>query len=107
MELTGDLLLGPHAAARSRVGRSSRDELVHSDGPPVLALLIGTPHGRWHAEFTSTARSAVAAARLLCAANGVTVLSDANVDTPATLGMAVILSWRFVMVRLATSRHVP
>ena len=95
MELTDDLLPGPHAVGHS-LGRPARHALVHCDGPPVLAILLGTPQGRWHAEFTSTARGARAAARLLCAANGVSVLSDATVDTPMTLGMAVLLSWRFV-----------
>ena len=95
MELTDDLLPGPPAVGHS-LGRPARHALVHCDGPPVLASLLGTPQGRWHAEFTSTARGARAAARLLCAASGVSVLSDATVDTPVALGMAVLLSWRFV-----------
>ena len=95
MELTDDLLPGLHAVGHT-LGRSAQQALLHCDGPPVLAILLGTPQGRWHAEFTSTARGARAAARLLCAANGVSVLFDATVDTPVALGMAVMLSWRFV-----------
>ena len=95
METTGDLLPGPHALGKS-LGRLARRAVVHCDGPLVLSVLFGTPQGRWHAEFTSTARAARDATRLLCVANGVSVLSDATVDAPVTLGMAVTLSWRFV-----------
>ena len=86
-------LLGPVAKRR---GRPSRDALVHEDGPVVLSVLIGTPEGRWRAEFTRTSRGALDATLLLCVANGVSVLTDAVVDAPVTLGMALMISWRFV-----------
>ena len=59
-------------------------------------MLLGTPQGRWHAELTRTSRSLGEATLLLCAANDVSVLPDAVVDTPVTFGMAVMISWRFV-----------
>ena len=92
-----DLPLAPlHPPLGTRRGRLSRDALVHEDGPPVLCIFIGTPQGRWHAEFARTSRAPGDATLFLCAANSVSVLADADVETPVTFGMAVIISWRFV-----------
>ena len=66
-----------------------------------MRVIVGTPLGRWHAEFTSSARAAQLATRLLGVANGVNDLSHIVVDTPVTLGMALTLSWRFVHGTLA------
>ena len=66
-------------------GRPARAELVRCDGPPVLCVLVGTPQGRWHDQFTLMRRGGGEAARMLCAANGVRDHSEVAVDTPVTL----------------------
>ena len=71
-------------------------ELVLRDRPPVLCVLVGTPEGRWHEEFTFRRSSGGEVARMLSAANGVCDQAQVVVDAPVTFGLAVMLSWRFV-----------
>ena len=54
-----------------RRGRPALAELVLRDGPPVLCVLVGTPEGRWHEEFTFRRGCGGEVARMLSAANGV------------------------------------
>ena len=49
-----------------RVGRTSLHQMVFADGGPILCVIIGTPYGRWHAEFTADTSAGVEATRLLC-----------------------------------------
>ena len=79
-----------------RRGRPALAELVLRDGPPVLCVLVGTPEGRWHEEFTFRRGSGGEVARMLSAANGVCDQAQVVVDAPVTFGLAVMLSWRFV-----------
>ena len=79
-----------------RVGRTSLHQMVFADGGPILCVIIGTPYGRWHAEFTADTSAGVEATRLLCEALGCIGLSVSAVDTPVTLGIAVVQSWRFI-----------
>ena len=51
-------------------GRPALAELVLHDGPPVLCVLVGTPEGRWHEEFTFMRGVGGEVARMLCVANG-------------------------------------
>ena len=90
------LLLGLAVDPSTRRGRLGPEALVHSDGPALFCVVVGTPEGRWHAELTSAARGARLATRLLCVANDVLVSFDVTVDTLVTLGVALMLSWRFV-----------
>jgi len=84
---------------RSRAGvprrAGTREALVLRDGPPVLCVLIGTPQGRWHAEFTNIG-SGREAMRLLCVASGIFDMTGFVVDTPVACGLAVMVAWRFV-----------
>ena len=96
----GTLVADAPIVRRSRVcgtrrGRPSREALAFRDGPPALCVLVATPEGRWHAEFTSrgTGREAT---RLLRAANGVRDFGELVMNTPAACGLAVMLGWRFV-----------
>jgi hypothetical protein len=43
-----------------------RADRILQDGPPILCVIIGTPKGRWHAEFQSRTREASHLRRLLC-----------------------------------------
>jgi hypothetical protein len=38
--------------------KGTRADLILQDGPPTLCVIIGTPQGRWHAEFQSRTREA-------------------------------------------------
>ena len=95
MQLADVLVVGLAGAVVQRCGRRPLGALVHSDGPPVLCVVIGMPQGRWHAELTGVSPAARECRRLLTIANGVTTVSDVSVDAPATLGLAVLLGWRF------------
>ena len=96
MQLADVLVVGLPAAVVPRSGRRPLDALVHSDGPPVLCVVIGMPTGRWHAELSGVSPAARECRRLLTIANGVTTVSGVAVDAPATFGLAVLLGWRFV-----------
>ena len=95
MQLAEVLVPGLAGAVVPRCGRRPLCALVHSDGPPVLCVVIGMPQGRWHAELTGVSPAARECRRLLTIANGVTTVSDVAVDAPATFGLAVLLGWRF------------
>ena len=97
----GTLVADEPIVCRSRVrgtrsGRPLREALVLRDGPPVLCVLVATPEGRWHAEFTSRGVGREAT-RLLCAANGVQDFGEFAMNTLAACGLAVMLGWRFVL----------
>ena len=84
--------LGRHAGQWARahvwhVGRPSREEMLLQDGPIVLCVLLGTPHGRWRSEFTAPTRAALEARSLLCHALGVTDVLHSASDTFAMVGM--------------------
>ena len=96
MQLADVLAAGLAGAVVPRSGRRPLGALVHSDGPPVLCVVIGTPQGRWHAEFTGVSLAARECWRVHLIANGATTVPDVVVDAPATFGLAVLLGWRFV-----------
>ena len=87
----GDKLLSRPAQTRAmRCARPSREHTVLQDGSLVLGLVLATPQGRWHSEFTLATREALVARRLLSDALGVADASQSVVDTPAMLGMTVL-----------------
>ena len=88
----------------TQVRRPSREHLVCQDGPLVLCVLLGTPHGRWQSEFTSPTRAALAARRLLSDALGVEDALHSVCHSPALLGMIVFQSWH-VVSDTASRRH--
>ena len=96
MQLADVLVVGLPGAVVPRSGRRPLGALVHSDGSPVLCVVIGMPTGRWHAELSGVSLAARGRRRLLTIANGATTVSDVAVDAPATFGLAVLLRWRFV-----------
>ena len=55
----------------------------------MLGLVLATPQGRWHSEFTLPTREALVARRLLSDALGVADASHSVGDTHAMLGMIV------------------
>ena len=82
-------------AGGKRLGRPSREALVLRNGPPVLCVLVATPEGRWHAEFTSMG-SGREGTRVLCDASDVRDIVVLVMDTPAACGLAAMRAWRFV-----------
>ena len=74
MQLADVLVVAFARAVVQRSGRRSLGALVHSDGPSVLCVVIGTPQGRWHAEFMGVSPAARACRRLLMIANGATTV---------------------------------
>ena len=74
------------------------DDLVVRDGPPLLCVIAGTRHGRWHVEVTKNTAAAMEATCLLFDACIVNDLPEAAVDSAVTLGIAVLQSWCIVHV---------
>ena len=107
MQLADVLVVGLAGAVVQRSGRRPLGALVHSDGPPVLRVVIGTPQGRWHAEFTGVSLAARECRRLLLLV-GATTVSDVAVGAPATFALAVLLDWCILcMAQMATNRLGP
>ena len=76
--------------------RGTRSEQAPRGGLFVILVMRGTQGGRWHAELMSGNSAAPQGRQLLCQSLGVTELADDAVNAFATLGIAVLASWRFV-----------
>ena len=74
----------------TRGGQRSRQTLVLQDGLPVLAIVLGMPVERWHAEFTADTSAGREASRLLRHSIGVGCLSQLLSAHAAALGMVVL-----------------
>ena len=89
MECGDRPLSRPPQTRAMRCTRPWREQMVLQDGPLAFGLLLATPQGRWHSEFTSATREALVARRVLSDALGVADASQSVGDTPAMLGMIV------------------
>ena len=109
MQFAVVLVVGLAGPVVQRSGRRSLGALVHSDVPPVLCVVIGTPQGRWHGELTGASLAARECRRLSLLANGATTVSDVSVEAPAPFGLAALLGWRFFLctAQMATNRLGP
>ena len=107
---------GPRSVARSRAtlvrqgqpdepvrplavhaGPPRREEQLHTRGPPVLAVLVGTPTGRWSTELSAQTAAARSAQAWISSIVGARIGDAAAHAEPRVVGLAVLESWRFVM----------
>ena len=84
--------------------KGTRADLILQDGPPTLCVIIGTPQGRWHAEFQSLTPEAAHCRRLLCQALNVQDLAERTCESSTMLGIAVMTGWH-VVTSSVTNEH--
>jgi len=81
-------------------GQPSRQDCLRKPGPLTLAVIVGTPNGRWSAELSGKNKESKKALTLLSAALGGHLNSDNAErqleDRPAALAIVVLEGWRFV-----------
>ena len=81
-------------------GQPSRQDCLRKPGPLTLAVIVGTPNGRWSAELSGKNKESKKALTLLSAALGGHLNPDNAErqleDRPAALCIVVLEGWRFV-----------
>ena len=90
----------PNSTARPK-GQPRRQEQLRKPGPLTLAVIVGTPNGRWSAELSGKTNASKKAVMLLSEALGghlKTYSAEGQLeDRAAALAIVVLEGWRFVL----------
>ena len=90
----------PKSTARPK-GQPRRQQLLRKLGPMTLAVIVGTPNGRWSADLSGTTKqsnSALAHLKSALRGNFPTDSAHGQLESrAAALAIVVIEGWRFVL----------
>ena len=87
---------GVSTGSADLVGNRTVPQLSFSEGPNIIVLVIGDPHGRWRNQCLRTRSAPCARFQACLRSHGIDGIADEASPTPVIVGFALMQAWKFM-----------